>query len=191
MTIRESKRTRSCERDMLECANANRRQTGAVRVTVGPVLDIGPRARVVFGACWIAAQSALVVSAGGRSDHIFGFRMFPEASTLEIHLSRVTSTATLRAPHGEWSARSTSGQLRHFSWRDRVRDPVLGTIDARVFASYGVDAQIARLKRALDDVTEHLDGDDETLCLRADILVRKNGREPSPVTLFSRPRRVN
>ncbi|MGA3123641.1 MAG: hypothetical protein ABSF69_22980 [Polyangiaceae bacterium] len=173
---------------MPECGDANRRPNRGYSSTVGRELDIGPRARVVFGACWIAAQSALVVSAGGRSDHIFGFRMFPEASTLEIHLSRVTSTATLRAPRGEWSARSTSGQLRHFSWRDRVRDPVLGTIDARVFASYGVDAQIARLQRALDDVTEHLDGDDETVRLRADMLVRKNGRELSPVTLFSRPR---
>jgi hypothetical protein len=175
---------------MLECANGNRPPNGGYSSSVGRVLHIGPRARVVFGACWIAAQSALVVSAGGRSDHIFGFRMFPEASTLEIHLSRVTSAATFPAPRGEWSARSKSGQLRHFSWRDRIRDPVLGSIDARVFASYGVDAEIARLQRALDDVTEHLEGDDETIRLRADMLVRKNGREPSPVTLFSRSRRV-
>lgn len=153
------------------------------------MLDLGPRARVVFAACWIAGQAALVVSSSRRSDHIFGFRMFPEASTLEIHLSRVTSTTTLPAPQGEWSAREESGQLLHFSWHDRVRDPMVGTIDARVFASYGVDAQLARLQRALDDVAVHIDGDDETIRLRADVVVRRNGGDPTLVTLFSRSRR--
>jgi hypothetical protein len=153
------------------------------------VVDLGPRARVVFAACWIAGQSSLVVSASHRSDHIFGFRMFPEASTLEIHLSRVTATATVPAPRGEWSAAAASGQLRHFSWRDRVQDPILELLDTRVFASYGVDAQLARLQRALDDVAGHLDGDDETIRLRADVVVRKNGADPALVTLLSPPRR--
>jgi len=153
------------------------------------VLDLGPRARVVFAACWIAGQCALVVTAPLRSDHIFGFRMFPEASTLEIHLSRITAGATLPVPSGEWSASDARGQLRHFSWRDRVRDPVLAAVDVRVFASYGVDAQLARLQRALDDVADHLDGDDETRRLRADVIVRKNGGEASTRVLFSHARR--
>jgi hypothetical protein len=153
------------------------------------VLDLGPRARVAFAVSWISGQLGLVLTAGYRADHIFGFRMFPEASTVEIHVTRMTAAGDLPAPRGEWSARDASGQLRHFRWRDRVHDPVLGAVDERAFASYGVDAQLARLQRALDDVAEHLDEDAETVRLRANVVVRKNGGDPYEVTLLSHPRR--
>jgi hypothetical protein len=149
------------------------------------VIDLGPRARVAFAVSWIAGQLGLVLTAGRRPDHVFGFRMFPEASTVEIHVMRVTAAGELPAPRGEWSARDASGQLRHFRWRDRVHDPVLGALDERVFASYGVDAQLARLQRALDDVAHHLDEDAETVGLRANVVVRKNGRDPYEVSLLS------
>jgi hypothetical protein len=152
------------------------------------MLELRPPARVAFAICWISGQAALVLTAGLRSDHIFGFRMFPEASTLEIHLSRVTANATLPALRGEWAARDFTGQLRHFSWRDRVRDPVLEPLDTTVFASYGTSAQLARLQRALDDVAEHVEQDDETLQFRADVSMSKNGREPQTATLFSHRR---
>jgi hypothetical protein len=144
--------------------------------------------RVLFAACWLIGQAALVLSAGGRPDHIFGFRMFPEASTLEIHLWRETATGDVRAPGGEWSACDRSGQLRHFSWRDRVRDPVLAPVDATVFASYGVDAQLLHLAHALDDVSDHLDGDDQTRRLRAEVIVRRNGHAPETMRLEGHPR---
>jgi hypothetical protein len=144
--------------------------------------------RVVFAALWIAAQLTLVVTAGGRPDHIFGFRMFPEASTLEIHLWRETPGGAVRAPRGEWSARDAAGQLRHFAWRDRVRDPILASVDMRVFASYGVDTQLARLGHALDDVADHVPEDGETRRLRAEVVVRRNGGEPTTVTLESHVR---
>lgn len=144
--------------------------------------------RVVFGAAWVAGQVALVFTAAARPDHIFGFRMFPEASTIEIHLWRETAGGVIRAARGEWSARDTAGQLRHFSWRDRVRDPILSSIDARVFASYGVDAQLARLGRALDDVADHVPEDAETRRLVAEIVVRRNGGEPRTVALQSHAR---
>jgi hypothetical protein len=145
---------------------------------VCPVIDLGPRARVAFAAAWIAGQAALILSAARRPDHAFGFRMFPEASTIEIHLSRETEGGSLEAPRGEWSA-----------WRHRVRDPILASVDTRVFASYGVDAQLARLQRALDDVADHLPDDAETLRVRADVVVRRNGRDPTTVTLASHTRR--
>jgi hypothetical protein len=147
-------------------------------------------ARVAFAAAWILGQAALVLSAGARPDHIFGFRMFPEASTVEIHLSRDTAAGTVAAVRGDWSARDAAGQLRHFSWRDRVRDPVLASIDAPAFASYGVDAQLARLGHALDDVADHIGDDTETLRLRADVVVRKNGAGPVTVRFASHPRSV-
>jgi hypothetical protein len=155
------------------------------------VLDLGPGARVAFAACWMAGQFALVATAGQRPDHAFGFRMFPEASTIEIHLSRETAAGTVAAPGGQWTTRDATGQLHRFSWHDRVRDPVLENVDTLVFASYGVDAQMARLQRALDDVTAHLPGDDETLRLRADVVMRKNGRSATTLTLTSRTRRGN
>jgi len=154
------------------------------------VLDLGPRARVAFAACWIAGQATLIFTAGARADHAFGFRMFPEASTLEIHLSREVGGQVVPAPRGEWSARDAQGQLRHFAWHDRVRDPILSSIDTRVFASYGADAQLARLQRALDDVADHVPEDGETVRLRADVMVRWNGRGAVARTLESHERRV-
>jgi hypothetical protein len=155
------------------------------------VLDLGPSARIAFAVCWIAGQVALVATAGARPDHIFGFRMFPEASTLEIRLSRETAAGTVPAPGGAWTVRDPDGQVRRFSWHDRVRDPVLETLDTAVFASYGIDAQIARLQRALDDVAAHLHGDAETARLRADVVLRKNGAPPTTITLTSRPRQAD
>jgi len=153
------------------------------------VLDLPPAARLGVAAGWIAAQAALILTAYGRPDRIFGFQMFPEASTMEVHLARETHGGYVPAPRGEWSARDASGQLRHFSWHDRVRDPILGSLDARVFASYGANAQLARLQYALDDVADHVPEDGETLRLRADVRVWRNGRSPETVTLTSHPRR--
>jgi hypothetical protein len=151
-------------------------------------LDLRPRARVIFAACWIGSQAALVLSAGMRPDSAFAFRMFPEASTMEIHLWREVDGRWVPAPQGEWSAHDASGQLRHFSWRDRVRDPILAPVDTRVFASYGADTQLARVARALDDAADHLPEDSETTRLRAEVVVSRNGREPTTTILQSLPR---
>jgi hypothetical protein len=153
------------------------------------LLDLSPRARVAFAAAWIAAQGALVITAARRPDGIFGFRMFPEASTMQVRLARVTATGEEPTPGGEWSARDASGQLRHFSWRDRVRDPVLSSLDARIFAAYGEATQLARLEHALDDVADHVPEDAETLRLVAHVTLWHNGREPTTSTLQSHPRR--
>jgi hypothetical protein len=157
---------------------------------VGPVLHVGPCARVAVAACWIAGQATLVLTAPLRPDHAFAFAMFAEASTMEIHLMREVGGLRVGAPRGEWSARNFSGQLGHFSWRDRVRDTTLAAVDTRVFASYGIDAQIARLQHALDDVADHVPDDAETVRLGADVVVWRNGRDPVPVTLFSHTRSV-
>ncbi|HEX3770590.1 MAG TPA: hypothetical protein VHV30_06995 [Polyangiaceae bacterium] len=143
---------------------------------------------MVFGIGWVILQATLVFTAGDRPDHIFGFRMFPEASTLEIRLGRETARGRTAAPRGEWSARDAGGQLRHFAWKDRVRDPVLRAVDMRVFASYGVDTQLARLAHALDDVADHIPEDAETRRLYADVVVRKNGHDPATVHLESHAR---
>jgi hypothetical protein len=151
-------------------------------------LDLPLRARLPFAALWIAGQAALVLTAGTRDDGLFGFRMFPEASTMEVHLSREVRGRVVPAPGGEWSAHDAAGQLRHFSFRDRVRDPVLSALDRRVFASYGADTQLARLAHALDDVADHTPEDRETTRLRAEVTVWRNGRDPTTAVLESRSR---
>jgi hypothetical protein len=158
---------------------------------LGSLRRFGPLAgplRAAFAGVWIAGQATLILTAGGRADHIFGFRMFPEASTIEIHLWRETASGLLPVPGGGWSARDESGQLRHFAWSDRVHDPTLASVDARVFASYGVDTQLARLKLALDDVAAHIPEDGETRRLRAEVTVRRNGRDPVVVSMAGAPR---
>jgi hypothetical protein len=152
------------------------------------VLLVGARGRVVLATFWIVAQAVLVGTAPMRADGIFGFRMFPEASTIEIHVVRQVGAELIPAPRGEWRARNRLGQAHLFSWRDRVRDPILSTTDARVFASYGADAQLARLQRALDDLAVHEPDDAETTRFGAVVIVRKNGRDPVTVTLLGRAR---
>jgi hypothetical protein len=152
------------------------------------VLKLGPGARTAFACCWLVGQIALILTARDRPDGAFAFRMFPEASTIEIRLARELEARIVAVPRGEWAARDARDQLRHFSWRDRVRDPTLASVDARVFAPYGADAQLARLQRALDDVVDHVPEDAETIRLLADVLVWKNGREPFELTLQSHAR---
>ncbi|MDP9035785.1 MAG: hypothetical protein M3O50_13370 [Myxococcota bacterium] len=154
------------------------------------MLPVGPDARIAFAALWIAGQAGLILSAARQPDHIFGFRMFPEASTMEIHLAREVAGLVVPAPKGEWQAIDGTGTVHPFSWSDRVRDPVLGTLDARVFASYGVDAQLARLQRALDDVADHIPDDADTTRLRAEVVLRRNGGDPASVTLVSHARQA-
>jgi hypothetical protein len=69
-----------------------------------------------------------------------------------------------------------------------VKDPVIGAVDEEVFASYGVDTQLARLQRALDDVADHLPEDAETRGLRAQVTYRRNGRPEETRTLASHER---
>ena len=159
-------------------------------VSVRPVLDLGPRARAVLVSGWLLLQSVLVLTASCQPDGIFGFRMFPEASTLEFQLERIVGGVAVPAPGGAWSARDASGQLRHFSWRERVADPVLSSPGSKVFAAYGADAQIARLQRALDDVALHEPEDAETQRFVARVVVWRNGREPQTLTLESASRKA-
>jgi hypothetical protein len=148
------------------------------------VLDLGPRTRVVFGAVWLAAQAVAIATAGNRPDFAFGFRMFNESSTLDVHLFRrvdsPTGHGTVLVPvaNGEWIARDRDGQPHRIKWRDRVREPALAVFDRPIHASYGAGAQLARFQAAIDDVAAHIPEDAETRALVAEVDVRKNGREP-------------
>jgi hypothetical protein len=163
------------------------------------LLDLGRRTRwrrALFAATWLALQAALVVTARDRPDHVFGFQMFGESSTLSIHLARKLDgpegPGSVLSPirDGTWVAHDRDGNPRRIRWRDRVYQPALSMFDVTIHASYGSAAQLARLQAALDDVASHTPDDAETRALVADVTVRKNGREPVLVHLSSAERAI-
>jgi hypothetical protein len=144
-------------------------------------LDLDVRGRTLFAALYLAVQAGLVLSSRSRPDGVFSFQMFNESSTISIHLSRrmTTPSGEVTVPtNGKWEEKSETGGHKLFSWNDRVADPMLGTLDREVHAAYGVDAQLYRLQRAMDDFVRSLPQGTETRSLVADIQVRRNGREP-------------
>ena len=145
---------------------------------------------------WVATQIALVITADRRPDAAFGFRMFSESSTLKIALYREVEgeggqLARVHVDDGVWSARDEGGSSHRHAWNERVRRGELATFDTEINANYAVDAQLARLQAALDDVAMHVPDDADTRRFLLDVTVRKNGREPYVVHLASveRPRR--
>jgi hypothetical protein len=152
-------------------------------------MDLGVRARVLLIVAWIAVQAALIFTGGKRADAAFAFRMFPESSTMSISLAReLENGQTVAVEGGSWHTHDALGAPHDHAWTDRVKDPVLSHLDVTVAAAYGSDAQLSRLQAALDDAITHLDDDVETRRFVATVSVRKNGRDPVSVTLFSRGR---
>jgi hypothetical protein len=133
-------------------------------------LDLDVRGRTLFAALYLAAQAGLVLTSALRPDGVFSFQMFNESSTIKIELGRRISTK-----EGE---RTVPLDGRRSGWSDRIQDPILGTLGREVHASYGVDAQLFRLQRALDDVASRMAKDGETVALVADVQIRRNGRPP-------------
>ncbi len=142
---------------------------------------------MLFAAGWIVVQAALVATAGSRPEAAFGFRMFPEASTINVHLMRRVASANglVDVTNGAWVAVAPDGTRRTTRWRDRVKVGALATFDRDLFASYGVEAQLARIRAALDDVALHSPDDAETKQLVARVTVKKNGHAPTVVEIES------
>lgn len=141
-------------------------------------LPVTFRAACFFG--YLALQAWLVISAQWRPDFVFGFQMFNESSTLTIRLFRKVRQRgrerLIPVRDGAWQAKDARGERRTFHWSDRVRDGVLGVLDRPVHASYGLEAQLFRLRFALRDVAAHLADDRETVALVAVVEPLKNGR---------------
>lgn len=150
-----------------------------------------------FGAVYLALQGILIATAGVRPDHAYGFWMFHESSTVELRLFRTMVSADAAsavrrelvrggkggATGSEWEARNAIGALETRSWRERVKQPELGTFGRPIPASYGSGAVLARLRLALDDVSAHMD-DVDTCRFELDVHVVRNGRDRGTTTLF-------
>ncbi|HSU39944.1 MAG TPA: hypothetical protein VLJ38_10255 [Polyangiaceae bacterium] len=160
---------------------SGRERTPRVRPSV---LELGPRARVVFAVFYVGVMGAVIVSAQRRPDHVFGFQMFNESSTVNIHLfRRVRGRRNLEAlPNGSFQDRS-HGVVRTLSWLERVHDPVLSQLDTPTHAKYGLEGQLFRLQLALDDFVARLPRGSDTLGLVAVVETLKNGRDPQVVRL--------
>ena len=150
--------------------------------------------RLAFVIAWIAVQGILVLTASGRPDAAFGFRMFAESSTLMAQLSREVDapsghgTVAIPVRDGEWVARGPDGRPHALRWRDRVIEPNLSAFGITMHASYSAAAQVERWRAALEDVAAHLGEDAETRQLHLELVVRRNGREPVTYTFDAKPR---
>lgn len=139
---------------------------------------------------YTAVMATVIVSAQFRPDHVFGFQMFNQSSKIEIHLARKVRGKKRPVPvvDGAWEARDRRGTVRTFRWEDRVKDDVLGALERRVHARYGLEGQLFRLQLALEDVLAHIPDDAETTALLASVDTIKNGRPGGRVNFEARRR---
>jgi hypothetical protein len=152
------------------------------------VLDLGPKARVVFCAAYVVVQLGAIAYGMRAPDRAFGFQMFRESSTLSFALQRKVRGKRRPVPvvDDAWWAKGRDGQLRRFAWNDRVRYRILARSGVTVHASRGLEGQLFRLQRALDDVAAHLHDDVQTQALIAVVTASHNGRREHELRLVAK-----
>lgn len=148
------------------------------------LLDLGPRGRTIACAVFFASEAVLIGTAGMRSDRSYGFRMFPEASSITVHVSRRLVDGTLvPIEKGRWRALDCRGEAHDVVWSKMVRPPAPWRLDGAVSAPYGIESEIHRTRDALRWVADHTPQDCETRALVAKVDARRNGRPPEEVDL--------
>jgi hypothetical protein len=139
----------------------------------------------VVGRRWVVAavvalQLAFVVAAYSSDHKVFGFQMFPEASTWSAEVVRVTADGRRIPVERPWAG---------YRWEELVRGSgSLQYPSARHHADAGLDNQLAFLDVALDYVAEHTPNDTDTAYLEADVTYWKNAHPPQHVVLTSERR---
>lgn len=132
-----------------------------------------PRVRIVARRLVVVTMVGLqvgFVARGYWADHKeFAFQMFPESSTWQADVVRVTTDGR-RVPIEEpWSG---------YSWAELVRDRGLSYPGIRHHADAGIDNQLAFFDAALDWVAENTPRDDETRYLEARVTSWHNDDPP-------------
>jgi hypothetical protein len=110
----------------------------------------------------------------------FGFQMFPEASSWQAEIVRVTADGKRVPIEEEWFG---------YEWNDMVRGRGLSSPWRRHRADAGVDNQVAFLDEALDWVAENTRRDTETAHIEAIVTTWYNLGHPETTTLRSVDRR--
>ena len=148
------------------------------------MLDLNPRWRAIACVLFFGAEAVLIATAGMRSDRSYGFRMFPEASSLTVHLSRKLADGTLeRVEDGRWHTHDCSGTPYVVLWGKMVHPPAPSKLDVSVAAPYGVESEVHRTRDAMQWVLDHTKEDCETRGFVAKIKARRNGGAPYDVDL--------
>lgn len=151
------------------------------------MFELGRKARLLFVVLFLGLQLGLILTGDLRPDRVFSFRMFNESSKLKFELYReVRSRRRVRrvpVHDGTWTAHTKAGTLAEFHWTDRVKFASLTRTSVFTHTPYGLDAQLFRLQKALDDVAAHIPEDADTLALIAVADTLRNGRDAGRVTL--------
>ncbi len=134
--------------------------------------------RIVFVGV-IVLQLAFVVRAYSAPHKEFGFQMFPEASSWQAQIVRVTADGDRVPVDQPWFG---------YEWNVLVPDRGLSSPWRRHHADAGLDNQLAFLKEALAWVAENTPRDPETRYFEATVTTWFNMREPT-TTVFRSPDR--
>jgi hypothetical protein len=136
--------------------------------------------RVVFVGV-IVLQLAFIARAYSAPHKEFGFQMFPEASTWQADIVRVTADGDRVPVDQPWFG---------YQWNDLVPVRGLWSPWRRHHADAGLDNQLAFLKEALTYVADNTPRDPETLYYEATVTTWYNLRDPTTQVLRSPDRQL-
>jgi hypothetical protein len=136
--------------------------------------------RIVFIGV-IILQLAFIVRAYWAPHKEFGFQMFPEASSWQAQIVRVTSGGDRVPVDQPWFG---------YEWNNLVPERGLSSPWVRHHADAGLDSQLAFLKEALVWVADNTPRDTETRYFEATVTTWFNMRDPTTRILRSPTREV-
>jgi hypothetical protein len=129
----------------------------------------------------IALQLFFVVRAYWAPHKEFGFQMFPEASSWQADIVRVTNDGQRVPVTQAWDG---------YQWSDLVTDRGLSYPSVRHHADDGLDNQLAFLHAALDWVAANTPRDTQTAYYEATVTTWYNTRGPTTEVMRSPDRRL-
>jgi hypothetical protein len=125
--------------------------------------------RVAVFLAVVVLQLGLVVRAYSSDHKVFGFQMFPEASTWQAEIVRVTADGRRIPIDQPWSG---------YSWNSLVGQVGLQNPSVRHHADAGLNNQLAFLSSSLNWVARHTPRDHETRYLEARVTSWHNDDPP-------------
>lgn len=125
----------------------------------------------------LLVQVGLMIHGGGPK-HVFAFRMFPEASTWEAEVVRVTHEGRRIPVDQPWADGA-------YQWAAMVTDGSLERPAGQRHADNGLDSVLDDLQRALDWIAANTPLDSETRYYEAVVTAYRNTRGPEVTVLRS------
>ncbi|MGH9185808.1 MAG: hypothetical protein ACRD0U_08365 [Acidimicrobiales bacterium] len=127
----------------------------------------------------VVAQLFLAARGYWSAHKEFAFQMFPESSTWQAEVVRITDDGKRIPVSDPWFG---------YRWDELVTSRGLAHPAVRHHADAGLDNQLAFLAAALDWVADHTPRDHETRHLEATVTTWHNANEPTVVVFRSRDR---